>query len=292
MAVAAPLPSDREALVELKSTCELIEICCSYVRDRLAQVEDGSKPLTPVKIETYPHYYIPSIDEHTKFVLTRPEVPPGPGTITTRTYIGHNTSFAMNQLIACLAHQTLPVLGYLDLYPTDKDCIRSLTDYASGDSAHATNARPAEMQRLRQNCTLAIAGELTPDGSQRLADQNALKVRYLYVLFDRLSQANGSLLRRMNATINPPTIADRMTADPDATPPFVTLDGKTYRVTCQAAIYFKHLIKANGEIVSGKMIAEHERTKEFKVTRAREGLHRDLEKIAVIVPTRGSKIVL
>jgi hypothetical protein len=156
------------------------------------------------------------------------------------------------------------LLGHLGLSTNDAAAIQSLTPRKAVAGTEADT----------QEGELFLAGlieEIDCDGqviaredAASVARADALRLKVLIGLMERLSVAATGLCSKLDRKLNPPSMRERVYIDRSHCR--VTVDGgPSVEITSNQAIALHHLVEANGNPISGLAIAREEGLKEFKI---------------------------
>jgi hypothetical protein len=189
----------------------------------------------------------------------------------------------INSSIWQISTEVLRLVEFLELSDSDAAQLKRLAASPISRFKHGT-AGPG-----RNSLELLLTGVDEWQGVRIPPDDgaNGLRLRLLAELFNRLFQAIAGLQSRVQRKLNPPTARDRVRVDVGRA--LVQVDGKAYSVSVRVAILFKHLVEANGQVVSSGDIARAENEKEFRASRIKEQIQYQELKDLVKVSTKGRK---
>ena len=271
------LPTERGYLQELYVCSENIAVRCDSVLSRVQRIKESGR-INTTKIVPFPF---------------------GKGSCLVSVGL---PDYTLNIEIQELAAGVIPLLDYLEMDAPGRSLIKSLVP-SQVDDPDGTTKRDATPSESPEGPDLLLSGMYELEGSSDASErqghqkQNMLRIAVLSDLLDRLSRANSTLLRKIKIKLSPPKFSERVQIEIGQNDRrcIVTVDGKDHMVSRNQAILFKHLVAAEGKLVSGPQIALEEDLSEFKADRFRNQLESrspELFRIIKVEKKRGFRISL
>lgn len=259
---SSPLPEERERLQDLLDQSVRAEMECSSTLATLREMESAPRPIAPTRLSRLPGGQ--SGFSVSQIGLSRPLI---------------------NESILTSAVTARPLLNFMEL---DNATRMRVVDLAAiFDSRRSSGVNTP----IARTPGILLDGLVEFDIGQSwepkaLDDQNALRISIVANLFDSLSQAIPTLVRRIHKKLDPPSVRDRVRVD--VSRGFVVVDDVHYSVPQRQAVFFDYLSKANGAPVSGPEIAASEGLKEFRGNRIKNQI-KDKKLRAIIKESRKGK---